>query len=236
MKNFKNFGLLLLLVAVLQACNTGSYKAAKIENKSDSICYYLGLSVGRQLTDIEMKDINPELFAKGVNDAINKDTTLSEEFVSSFVQKSMQELYREKVMKNKDKGEAFLAENEKKEGVQVTASGLQYKVITEGTGKTPMLSDHVKVHYKGTFIDGKKFDSSYDRNEPTEFPVQGVIPGFTEGLQLMKEGGKYELFIPYNLAYGVQGVRGVIDPYSALIFEIELLEVIPQPANEKGSN
>jgi FKBP-type peptidyl-prolyl cis-trans isomerase len=236
MKNLKNIGILLMIAVVLQACNSGSYKTAKIETQSDSICYYIGLSVGRNLTNMDMKDLNPEMFAKGINDAIKKDTTVTQAFIDNYLQKSMDEIHRAKMLVNKEKGETFLAENAKKDGVQVTASGLQYKVITEGTGRTPSAADHVKIHYKGSFIDGKKFDSSYDRNEPAEFPVQGVIPGFAEGLQLMKEGGKYELYIPYELAYGVQGMRGAIDPYSALVFEIELLEVIPQTGNEKGSN
>jgi len=124
-----------------------------------------------------------------------------------------------------EKGKQFLAENAKLEGVKTTPSGLQYKVITEGAGKTPAATDKVKVHYRGALIDGTEFDSSYKRGEPIEFPLNGVIAGWTEGVQLMKEGGKIRLFIPSNLAYGPRGAGGVIGPDEALIFDIELLEV-----------
>jgi len=126
---------------------------------------------------------------------------------------------------NLTKGQTFLKENSSKPGVHTTPSGLQYKVITEGHGKSPKATDTVLVHYRGTTIDGVEFDSSYKRNEPISFPLNGVIPGWTEGVQLMKEGGKVQLFIPSNLAYGSQGAGGVIAPDSTLIFDIELLKV-----------
>jgi FKBP-type peptidyl-prolyl cis-trans isomerase len=126
---------------------------------------------------------------------------------------------------NLAKGQAFLKENATKPGVHTTASGLQYKVITEGHGKSPKSTDTVLVHYRGTTIDGTEFDSSYKRNEPISFPLNGVIPGWTEGVQLMKEGGKMQLFIPSNLAYGSRGAGGVIAPDSTLVFDIELLKV-----------
>lgn len=125
----------------------------------------------------------------------------------------------------KEKGEAFLKENATKEGVKSTPSGLQYLVLEEGKGKTPAATDTVLVHYKGTLLDGTEFDSSYKRNEPISFPLNGVIPGWTEGVQLMKEGGKTRLFIPSNLAYGPRGAGGAIGPNETLIFDIELLEV-----------
>lgn len=126
----------------------------------------------------------------------------------------------------KERGEAFLKENGAKPDVKTTASGLQYKVITEGTGKQPTAANTVRVHYRGTLIDGKVFDSSYERGEPIEFPLGAVIKGWTEGLQLMKEGSKYQLFIPSGLAYGPRGAGGVIGPDEALIFEVELLKVL----------
>jgi FKBP-type peptidyl-prolyl cis-trans isomerase FkpA len=125
---------------------------------------------------------------------------------------------------NKAAGEAFLAENAKKPGITTTASGLQYQVITEGTGATPGATDNVTVHYKGTTLDGKEFDSSYKHGGPASFPLNGVIAGWTEGLQLMKEGGKNRLFIPSNLAYGERGAGRDIGPNSALIFEVELIK------------
>jgi len=126
---------------------------------------------------------------------------------------------------NLEKGEAFLKANATQPGVKTTASGLQYKIITEGTGRSPKATDTVKVNYRGTTIDGKEFDSSYKRNAPIEFPLNGVIPGWTEGLQLVKEGGKIQLFIPSNLAYGKAGAGGAIGPDETLIFDVELLQV-----------
>ena len=125
----------------------------------------------------------------------------------------------------REKGEAFLAENAKKEGVKTLPSGLQYKVVTEGKGKKPTKSDTVSVHYKGTLIDGREFDSSYKRNEPAEFPVGQVIKGWTEALQLMSEGSKWQLFIPWQLAYGERAVGDLIGPHETLVFEVELLKV-----------
>lgn len=124
-----------------------------------------------------------------------------------------------------EKGEKFLKENATKEGVKTTASGLQYKITKEGEGKSPAATDSVLVHYRGTLLDGKEFDSSYKRNEPIEFPLNRVIPGWTEGLQLLKEGGKATLYIPSKLAYGSRGAGGVIGPDETLIFEVELLKV-----------
>lgn len=125
-------------------------------------------------------------------------------------------------------GKQFLAANAKKEGVTTTPSGLQYKVITMGTGAKPNANSEVEVHYKGTLIDGKVFDSSYDRNQPATFFLSQVIPGWTEGVQLMPEGSKFEFYIPYELAYGPRGAGGVIPPYATLIFEVELLKIWQQ--------
>ncbi len=126
---------------------------------------------------------------------------------------------------NLEKGEAFLKENASKPGVHTTPSGLQYKIITEGTGKKPTVTDTVLVNYRGATIDGVEFDSSYKRNAPISFPLNGVIPGWTEGVQLIKEGGKIQLFIPSNLAYGSRGAGGVIPPDATLVFDVELLKV-----------
>lgn len=124
-----------------------------------------------------------------------------------------------------EKGQQFLAENGKRDGVKTTASGLQYEVLTPGDGKSPKATDTVLVHYKGTLLDGKEFDSSYKRNQPISFPLNRVIPGWTEGVQLMKEGAKYRFFIPSNLAYGASGAPGAIGPNETLIFDVELLKV-----------
>jgi len=228
MKNLKNTGLIFLIIVALQACNMGSYKTAKIETRADSASYMLGLSVGHSIKAQDIPNIDPALIAKGIDEVMNNDSSVSESAISEFLNSYFKEIYEQKSVKSKEEGLTFLENNKKKDGVQVTASGLQYKVLVEGTGRVPSGNDKVKCHYKGTLINGDKFDSSYDRGQPAEFSLQGMIPGFTEGLQLMKEGGKYELVIPSELAYGPQGASQKIGPNSVLIFEVELLEVIPQ--------
>ena len=141
-----------------------------------------------------------------------------------------EQVNKEAGAKNAAAGQKFLADNKTKEGVKTTASGLQYKVMKEGSGATPKTTDTVTVNYRGTLIDGTEFDSSYKRNEPISFPVTGVIPGWTEALQLMKVGSKYQVFIPANLAYGAQGAGQVIGPNSTLIFDVELLGVQASPS------
>ncbi len=159
---------------------------------------------------------------KGSNDQ------MTGEFAQRFVDSVMRARQEEQLLKqygaNKEEGEKFLAENKSKTGVMTTASGLQYEVVKQGTGAKPSLSDMVKVHYSGKLINGTEFDSSYSRNEPTTFGVGQVIPGWTEGLQLMSVGSKYKFYIPYNLAYGAQGTQG-IPPFSTLVFDVELLEI-----------
>jgi FKBP-type peptidyl-prolyl cis-trans isomerase FklB len=234
MKNFKNAGIILLIMFALQACNTGSYKAAKIETKADSASYMLGLSVGHSIKSQEIPDINPALIAKGIDAVMHNDSTISEKEINMFLNNYFRQLMEQKGQKSLEEGKTFLETNKGKEGVKVTPSGLQYKVLVEGTGKTPTKENKVKCHYKGTLINGDEFDSSYKRGQPAEFSLGGMIPGFTEGLQLMKEGGKYQLFIPSELAYGAQGASQKIGPNSVLIFEVELLEVLPADTNEKG--
>ena len=220
----------------LQACNTGSYKAAKLENRADSASYMLGLSVGHSIKSQDIPDINPALIAKGIDAVMHNDSTISEKEINLFLNNYFRQLMEKKGQKSLEEGKAFLEANKSKEGVKVTPSGLQYKVLVEGTGKTPTKENKVKCHYKGTLINGDEFDSSYKRGQPAEFSLGGMIPGFTEGLQLMKEGGKYQLFIPSELAYGAQGASQKIGPNSVLIFEVELLEVLPGETNEKGAH
>jgi FKBP-type peptidyl-prolyl cis-trans isomerase len=174
-------------------------------------------------------NINPVLFAKGMIDAENKKNTLDEQTAQGYVMSYMQNRQAEKMKlqygKNIDEGEKFLAENKKREGVKETASGLQYEVIKMGTGAKPGPEETVKVHYTGTLLDGTKFDSSVDRNEPAVFGVNQVIKGWQEGIQLMPVGSKFKFYIPYELAYGANGT-GPIPPYSTLIFEVELLDIV----------
>ena len=193
----------------------------------DKVSYALGIGIGRQLTDMGANDIVTEDFAAAMKDVLTgAELKIDEAEAQALVQEYLQKKGEEKVKAVKAEGENFLAENAKKEGVVTLPSGLQYQVLKEGNGKSPKAPDQVKCHYEGTLINGKIFDSSYRRNEPATFPLNGVIAGWTEGLQLMKEGAKYRFFIPFNLAYGTRGAGQDIPPYAALIFDVELIEVI----------
>lgn len=193
----------------------------------DKVSYALGIGIGRQLADMGANDIVTEDFAAAMKDVLTgAELKIDEAEAQALVQEYLQKKGEEKVKAVKAEGENFLAENAKKEGVVTLPSGLQYQVLKEGNGKSPKATDQVKCHYEGTLINGKIFDSSYRRNEPTTFPLNGVIAGWTEGLQLMKEGAKYRFFIPFNLAYGTRGAGQDIPPYAALIFDVELIEVI----------
>lgn len=200
-----------------------------LKNQKDKISYIIGMDIGTNLKKQSI-DIDSNILAKGVKDALagTKPLLTEQEIQETMMafQKEMMAKQEEIGKKNKKEGEAFLAENKKKEGVKTLPSGLQYKVIKAGTGKKPKLSDTVTAHYRGTLIDGTEFDSSYKRGQPATFPVSGgMIPGWTEALQLMEEGAKWQLFIPSNLAYGERGAGGVIGPNATLIFEVELISV-----------
>ena len=199
----------------------------------DNVSYALGLGIGSQLKSMGAENLNIDDFAQAIKDVLN-DSELKISMADSqqIVQKFFQEqeakqraAMAENGKKLKAEGEAYLAENAKKDGVITTASGLQYTVIKEGTGKSPKATDTVVCHYEGFLTNGTVFDCSIQRGEPAAFPLNGVIAGWTEGLQLMKEGGKNRFFIPYNLAYGEAGAAGAIPPYAALIFDVELIEV-----------
>lgn len=193
----------------------------------DKVSYALGIGIGRQLADMGANDIVTEDFAAAMKDVLTgAELKIDEAEAQALVEEYLQKKGEEKVKAVKAEGENFLAENAKKEGVVTLPSGLQYQVLKEGNGKSPKATDQVKCHYEGTLINGKIFDSSYRRNEPATFPLNGVIAGWTEGLQLMKEGAKYRFFIPFNLAYGTRGAGQDIPPYAALIFDVELIEVI----------
>lgn len=204
-------------------------KSPELEKVGYSFGYLMGQS-NKEMID----DLNVDAFDKGFRDAYSgQKSALTEEqmqqVLMDYQKKKEEEFVKERQAKaeqNKEAGEKFLAENAKKEGVKTTASGLQYKVIKEGTGKSPKATDIVKVNYEGKLIDGTIFDSSQP-GQPVEFPLDKMIPGWTEGLQLMKEGGKYQLFIPASLAYGEAG-NPAIEPNSTLVFDIDLLEVKPQ--------
>ena len=192
----------------------------------DKVSYALGIGIGRQLADMGANDIVTEDFAAAMKDVLTgAQLQIDETEAQAMVQEYLQRKGEERLKNVKAEGEAFLADNAKKEGVVTLPSGLQYQVLQEGNGKSPKATDQVKCHYEGTLINGKVFDSSYRRGEPATFPLNGVIAGWTEGLQLMKEGAKYRFFIPFNLAYGTRGAGQDIPPYATLIFNVELIEV-----------
>lgn len=207
----------------------------KLDTDVKKASYAIGQQIGTNLKQQNI-DFDADVLAKSLKDAGQGKSDMSKEDMQAAMMK-LQELtvkkQQEESEKNKKVGEEFLAKNKSAAGVKTTASGLQYIVEKEGTGKTPTAKDHVKCHYKGTLINGEQFDSSYERGQPAEFPVGGVIPGWTEALQLMKVGSKYKLFIPPELAYGASGRPG-IPGNSVLVFEVELLEIVPAPKNPHG--
>lgn len=199
----------------------------------DKVSYALGLGIGRQLMQMGADSLNIDDFAQAIKDILAgsepkvgdaEAQTIVREFFDQ-QEKKQRAAAAERFKANKEAGEKWLAENAKKDGVAVTASGLQYQVLREGTGRSPKATDTVKCHYEGLLTDGTVFDSSIQRGEPAEFPLNGVIAGWTEGLQLMKEGAKYRFFIPQQLGYGEHGAGQAIPPFSALIFDVELIEV-----------
>ena len=200
----------------------------------DKVSYALGLGIGRQLAQMGASELNIDDFAAAIKDVIaGNELKVSNREVQTIVQdyfrKQEEKLNAERAEKGKvakAEGEKYLAENAKKEGVVTLPSGLQYMVLKEGNGKKPKATDQVKCHYEGFLIDGTVFDSSIQRGEPAVFPLNQVIAGWTEGLQLMQEGAKYRFFIPYILGYGEGGAGASIPPYAALIFDVELLEVL----------
>jgi FKBP-type peptidyl-prolyl cis-trans isomerase FklB len=209
----------------------GQEKSPQLKDQKDKVSYSIGMQIGFNLGRQKI-DINPDILAAGIKDAIAGKPQLNPDQVKEIMaqfEKDMEQKQKELGEKNKTEGAKYLEENKKKPGVKTTASGLQYKVIKDGTGAQPKATDMVTVNYRGTLIDGTEFDSSFKRGQPATFPVNGVIKGWTEALQLMKQGSKYQLFIPSNLAYGERAMGPDIGPNSTLIFEVDLQDVKPPP-------
>ncbi len=220
---------LLLLSVALVACNQQQQEpvaaVTSLESEQDKYSYGLGMMIGERVLK-QYEDVDYDLLLEGMKAQHQSETTLlslqeAGEALNAYMEKAL----AAQSEANKKRGEDYLKANADKEGITTTESGLQYKVLTQGDGAKPAATDQVTVHYRGTLIDGTEFDSSYSRGEPTSFALNQVIPGWTEGVQLMSVGSKYQFFIPYELAYGERGAGGSIGPFETLIFEVELLEI-----------
>jgi len=237
--------ILVLTLVAFVAVTVPAQAESKLKSKADKLGYSIGLDFAKSIESLSQEvDVNSKMVIKGFEDAMEgKDVLITQEEFKQVMQEFQAEMQEKQAKmqqeamekqskemakvgeKNSKEGDAFLAKNAKEKGVKTTASGLQYRVLKEGTGQSPKETDQVETHYKGTLIDGTEFDSSYKRGEPAVFPLNAVIPGWTEALQLMKVGGKNKIFVPAKLAYGPRGAGGVIGPNATLIFEIELLSI-----------
>jgi FKBP-type peptidyl-prolyl cis-trans isomerase FklB len=231
---FRLFTVMIILTYLVGCAPEEASSAAelKLDTSKNRISYTIGVNIGQDFKSQNM-DIEPDALLMGLKDALSgKELQLTDEEMVQEVQNFQQEMQarlaaemEEQASKNKAEGESFLAENAKQEGVVVTESGLQYKILEPGEGEPPGPADLATVHYRGTLIDGTQFDSSYDRGQPATFPVGAVIAGWTEALQLMKPGAKWQLFIPAELAYGERGAGQDIGPNATLLFDVELISV-----------
>lgn len=234
--------LAIALCIVLTSCQNHAQNKAALKSQTDSVSYAIGMQIGENFRQQDI-DVNLDLLKAGMQNAID-DTNyaITKEEAQQVMQRFSQQMQQKQMEKQKAEGEKnlaegkkFLAENAKKEGVKTTASGLQYKVIKMGDGPKPTADDKVVCDYKGTTINGKVFDSSYKRGKPATFPVNGVIKGWTEALEMMPVGSKWELYVPADLAYGERGAGPDIGPNSTLIFEVELHKIEPKEASKSGS-
>ncbi|MFC5284245.1 FKBP-type peptidyl-prolyl cis-trans isomerase [Pedobacter alpinus] len=192
----------------------------------DSASYSFGMKIAQGLKSDGVKSLNYELLSKAMKDVFSDQTlTVNDEEAGKTIGQFLQQISQQKYAVEQEAGKTFLEDNKKNPKVVTLPSGLQYEVITMGTGEKPKATDEVTVHYKGTLVNGKQFDSSYDRNEPLKLPLNNVIPGWTEGVQLMPVGSKFKFYIPYQLGYGERGAGQDIPPYSTLIFDIELVKI-----------
>ena len=227
MKLISSIAVTAMFILIL-GCNNKNYSGedVKLSNEIDSVSYSLGLNVAKSVKAQGLEEINLDALMKAFDDVYSdKEQLISDMDAGQCLNSYMQKAQMTKSNASKEAGEAFLAQNKTREGVITTESGLQYEIITEGTGEKPGLQDEVTAHYHGTLIDGTVFDSSVDRGEPVPFRVNGVIPGWTEALQMMSVGSKWKLYLPSELAYGQRGAGGAIGPNETLIFEVELISI-----------
>ena len=193
----------------------------------EKISYALGRGIGQQLKSMKIENYDIKEFSRSIEDVMaGRDTDMTAREAQVMLSEYFQKKEKQQAEENIAKGKAYLEENGKREGVITTKSGLQYEVLTEGTGKSPKATDKVRCHYEGRLTDGSVFDSSYQRGEPADFGLNQVIAGWTEGVQLMKEGAKYRFHIPYLLGYGERGAGASIPPYATLVFDVELIKVL----------
>lgn len=193
----------------------------------EKISYALGLGIGQQLKSMNIENFDIKEFSRSIEDVMaGRDTDMTAREAQVMLSEYFQKKEKEQAEENIAKGKAYLEENGKREGIITTKSGLQYEMLTEGTGKSPKATDKVRCHYEGRLTDGSVFDSSYQRGEPADFGLNQVIAGWTEGVQLMKEGAKYRFHIPYLLGYGERGAGASIPPYATLVFDVELIKVL----------
>lgn len=222
----KKISIILFISLFAFSLNAQKVKDVKLKTHLDSLSYAFGISIADNLKTQKVENINPQVIGRAFQDFYNNKSKINKDEANSLIQKYFEDNEAKKHRNTIDEGRKFLAENAKKEGVVTLKSGLQYKILKEGTGNIPNASDKVKVNYEGTLIDGTKFDSSYDRGQPAVFGVTQVIKAWTEALQLMKEGSIWMLYIPYDLAYGSRQAGENIKPFSTLIFKVELLSIV----------
>jgi FKBP-type peptidyl-prolyl cis-trans isomerase FklB len=232
----------ILTLAIFTSCRVMRPAEAdrpQINTPTDRFSYALGLSIGENLKDANLDTINTEALLRGMNDMLlDREILISPEEASLIIHLYIAELEQRRTESNKESEDAFLQKNKERSEVKELPSGLQYEIIREGSGPTPSLNDKVTTHYHGTLPDGTVFDSSLDREEPVTFVVSEVIPGWIEALQIMPVGSKWKIFVPSKLAYGESGAGDIIEPYTTLIFEVELLAIEPsgEDDNEGNSN
>ena len=215
-----------IILSLILIMGITSINAQNFNTEMEKVSYSLGVNVAKSVKNQGLTSIDSEAIAQAFTDVFEgNELKISEQESNLILQDYFGKLAKEAQSANVEAGEKFLAENAKRDGVTTTATGLQYEVLAEGSGDSPKETDQVTVHYHGTLIDGTVFDSSVERGQPATFPVNGVIPGWVEALQLMKPGAKYKLFIPSNLAYGERGAGGSIGPNATLIFEVELISI-----------